>query len=254
MKIAVRLCRWAVLCTACLGLVFGAAVVAPGSLAGVEGNGNNGYPFSIGAQTMRYQQVYDSSQFAAFGGPRVITGIAFRPDLQTGGAFSTTLSSVQIDLSTTAVTPGTMSTTFANNVGGNNTTVFSGALSISSSFTGPGPKNFDIIINLLTPFTYDPGLGNLLLDVRNFGGGLSTQFDSTNDSTVQRVFAGGSTFTGVGSSTGGLGGGVPSEGGPVEDRGLVTEFIYTPAAGIPEPSTFSLVALALAGFLAWRRR
>jgi hypothetical protein len=45
------------------------------------------------------------------------------------------------------------------------------------------------VITLLTPFLYDPALGNLLLDVRNFSGGLTTQFDAQrveNDS-ISRV-------------------------------------------------------------------
>ena len=32
-----------------------------------------------------------------------------------------------------------------------------------------------------TPFFYDPSLGNLLLDVRNFGGGATTYFDSVDE-------------------------------------------------------------------------
>jgi hypothetical protein len=52
-------------------------------------------------------------------------------------------------LSTTSANPNALSTTFANNIGADDTVVFgAGALALSSAFTGPagGPKNFDIVI------------------------------------------------------------------------------------------------------------
>ena len=50
---------------------------------------------------MRWQEVYASSQFTSVGGNMEIVGISFRSALD-GGAFSTTLPNVQIDLSTTS--------------------------------------------------------------------------------------------------------------------------------------------------------
>jgi hypothetical protein len=43
---------------------------------------------------------------------------------------------------------------------------------VASAFIGPagGPKDFDIIIPLTRGFTYDPGAGDLLLEIRNFSG------------------------------------------------------------------------------------
>ena len=66
--------------------------------------------------------------------------------------------------------PGSLSSTFASNVGGDDTTVYSGPLSLSSAFTGPadGPKDLDIAVKLQTPFLYDPAVGNLLLDIKGF--------------------------------------------------------------------------------------
>ena len=203
-------------------------VVAPNANANVEGDGNNGFPFNIqdfGISTMRYQQVYDSSQFSSLGGPKLITEIIFRPDAQSGQAFSSTLSSIQIDLSTTSAAPGGLSNTFANNVGADDKVVYGlGSLSLSSAFTGPanGPKDFDIVINLTTPFLYDPSKGNLLMDVRNFGGGSTTQFDAVQNSSVtDRVWN-----TNVNSGT-------ATSSGLYE---LVTEFAYTSSA-VPEPAT-----------------
>jgi hypothetical protein len=121
--------------------------------------------------------------------------------------------------------------------------VHSGALLLSSAFTGPqsGPKDFDIVVNLQTPFLYDPGAGNLLLDVRNFGGGLSTFFDAqlAPGDAVSRVFTG---YNGVGD--------VNSPTGTADSVGLVTQFHFQP---VPEPSGVLLSAILSAALLGWAR-
>jgi hypothetical protein len=242
---------------ACAFLVGGAradVVVVPNALANTEGESNNGFPFNIaffGISSQRYQQVYASSQFSGFGGhPELITQIAFRPDAQFGSAFSSTLPNVRIDLSTTHAVPGSLSSTFANNVGPNDQVVFSGPLHLSSSFTGPpnGPKAFDITIPLQHPFLYNPSQGNLLLDVRNFGGGSTTQFDATFNfgSNSSRAFT--ITSNGVNDPTG------------LTDNGaLVTQFtgtLPTSGGGVPEPSTLALFGVGAASLVVrrWRRR
>lgn len=226
-------------------------IVSPGAETSTEGSGNNGFPFNIAQfalSSQRYQQVYGASDFSSLGGPELITQILFRPDAQSGSAFSSTLPNVQIDLSTTAAAPDALSPTFASNVGANDTVVYSGPLSLSSAFTGPagGPKNFDIVINLATPFLYNPLAGNLLLDVRNFGGGSTTQFDAeflTGDPS-SRAFS--LSSNGVNSTTGTL-----------DTGALVTEFRFTPAvADVPEPSSWLLLVTVVGG-VAWslkRRR
>jgi len=227
-------------------------VVAPGANAAVEGNINNFFPFNIGdsANFDRYQQVYGASEFTSLPtGGLLITQIAFRPDAIGGAAFSSTLPNVQINLSTTSTAVDAMSDTFASNVGANDTVVFSGALSLSSAFTGPagGPKDFDILINLSTPFLYDPSAGNLLLDVRNFGGGTTTPFDAENTvgDGVSRV----ATYAdGVNPATGDF----------RDSVGLVTRFTFAPDIGVvPEPGTLALAGtglLPLAGAVVRRKR
>ena len=227
--------------------------VTPNAQASVEGNGNNTFPFGIGndpyevpSGTQRYQQVYSASDFAALApGGEYITQIAFRPDATFGAAFSTTLPDIRIDLSTASASPDALSTTFANNVGADDTIVYGGAtgaaLSLSSSFTGPagGPKDFDIIINLTTPFFYDPAAGNLLLDVRNFGGGSIPVFDAQDAlfDSVSRVYTG---FSGVGSAT----------ADHADSTGLVTRFTTV----VPEPGTMLLAALGGASLFLLRQK
>jgi len=222
-------------------------VVVPFFDTTTEGNDNNGFPFNIGNSSMRYQQVYGATDFVLGGvaTPQNITQIAFRPDASAGGAFSSTLLSIQIDLSTTSKAPDGLSTTFADNVGANDTVVFPrGPLALSSSNSGPaaGPKAFDIVVNLSTPFLYDPTKGNLLLDVRNFSGGTATFLDAqiTQGDSISRVLSDwpGST---VSSST-----------GTADTIGLVTQFTFGAASVVPEPPTGTLIGMGAGMMFGYR--
>jgi len=118
--------------------------------------------------TYRIQLIYGATHFPP--GALLITELRFRPDYQYGEPFSVTLSNFQVSLSTTPKAPDALSPTFAQNVGPDATVVFSGPLNLSSAFTGPptGPKDFDIVVPLTTPFVYAPAAGNLLVDLRNY--------------------------------------------------------------------------------------
>ena len=85
---------------------------------------------------------------------------------------------------------------------------------------------------LSTPFLYNPALGNLLLDVRNFGGGSTTSFDAvfTSGDGVSRVYN-----SDVNSTT-----------GSPDTLGLVTGFII-----VPEPGTAALLLVGGGTLLAW---
>jgi hypothetical protein len=160
------------------------SIVVPRVLQAVEGASNICFPFDLGDysyNSQRYQQVYAASEFADAGGPIRITAIAFRPDTNMwASAFAGLLPGVQINLSTTSAGPGKLSPVFAENVGADDTIVFAGPLALSSKYTGPdnGPKEFDIRIELGSPFDFDPKAGNLLMDVRNFEGGTFLPFDA----------------------------------------------------------------------------
>lgn len=174
----------------------GVIVVAPDGNATVEGNGANVFPFGIGVtgviDSQRYQQVYDAADFGAVTSPMLITGIAFRPDGPQGSAFTTTLRDVQVNMSTAGRGSGALSTTFSDNVGADDTVVYGrGSLALSSTNTtlADGTKAFDVRITFQTPFLYDPTRGNLLLDVRNYDGGVVPPLDFASVSTdsVARV-------------------------------------------------------------------
>jgi hypothetical protein len=133
----------------------------------VEGNTNSDrWPFStIETQTARYQQVYDASQFSQATNGGWIYQFYFRVDSQTGYQFHATLTNVEIHLSTTTKNSGTLSPVFSENVGADDTVVFSGPLhmfSVFSPFNQPQCWCIPVSFRL---FPYNPAVGNLLMDV-----------------------------------------------------------------------------------------
>ena len=122
---------------------------------GYPGNSNNFYPFGTRI-SLRYQQVYDSSAFGSI--PLEIVALSFRVDPRGGEDFFLEIQDIQINLSTTLLAVDGLVSSFALNVGPDQTIVFNrGRLALSSAGTGL----FDITINLDTPFFYDPARGNL---------------------------------------------------------------------------------------------
>ncbi len=146
-------------------------VVVPSSLSATDGCANNLAPFSSGnfgvVNGIRYQQVYDKSEFVGLGADLQITAISFRADSGTGGPNTGNIGSLEVRLSTTAAAVDALSATFASNVGANDTLVYSGAFSGSyGGGTIGSVRPFDLTITLATPFHYLPANGNLLLDIR----------------------------------------------------------------------------------------
>jgi hypothetical protein len=203
-------------------------VVAPNALRSVQGDTGNLLPI-LSKQPIRYQQVYDKSQFASFAsGGEYITQLAFRVH-SPGIPFSASISDLQVNLSTTAKTPEGLSTTFASNVGTDDTVVFpSASVQFAASLAGPpdGPQAFDLVITFTTPFRYDPTKGNLLVDIRNTSG---TTHDPANDQEIDEVSTGGDSVSRVynlGDVTAATAG--PTGGGFQADTfGAVTRFVST---------------------------
>ncbi len=145
-------------------------IVVPNDLEFTEGNASTFVPFLIEHRfkpTMRYQQVYDSSQFAVINSiAGYITHIYLRGDRASDG-FNITITNIQLDLSTTSKAPDGLSPVFAENVGSDDGIVFGpGPLIVNGGCCG-NPAPFDIKIKLSAPFYYRPIAGNLLMDVRN---------------------------------------------------------------------------------------
>jgi len=250
----------AILGLAALALLLGdgrlraGTIVVPNANATTPGNSDNRFPFLVSGG-MRYQQVFDASQFSAFGGTaQLISEIDLRNGVFVNEAFSATISSIDISLSTTTAAPDGLSPTFAANVGPDNTQVYGGSLTLSSSnANGPGgTKVFDVAIKFQTPFLYNPTQGNLLLDVDNLSGANShigtDFFDAENltGDSVSRVY--------------GAEGDPGAVSGTLDSIGLITQFRFGPAGSpsvIPEPSSLALLALGgigLAGWQRWRKR
>jgi len=109
------------------------------------------------------QMMMDGSFFSGLGVPVIIDSIAFRLD-QSAEITSASFTDFEIQLSTAATSVSTMSTTLADNVGSDVTTVHSGPTTLMSAGGAGSPSAFDIVVPFMTPFTYDPVAGDLLFD------------------------------------------------------------------------------------------
>jgi hypothetical protein len=131
-----------------------------------------------------YQQVYSGS---AFSGPVTITQIAFSSKSQLTSGPGTATYNFNLSLSTTAAGPGALSTNLAANRGANFTQVFAG----TRTATITANDQFDLVIDI-TPFTYDPANGNLLIDVNfnaptQFTGGAVLYFNAGFNASASRA-------------------------------------------------------------------
>jgi hypothetical protein len=131
-----------------------------------------------------YQQVYASN---AFSGPVTITQIAFAPNARLTSGAGTATYNFKIALSTTATGPGGLSTNLAANRGASPIQVFSGPFTATITDS----DNFDVVIDI-TPFTYNPADGNLLLEVvfnspTQFTGGSVLYFNAGFSPSTSRA-------------------------------------------------------------------
>ena len=246
-----------------LGLA--ATVVAPNAQANTLGNStdNDTRFFGRAGDTdgNRYQQIYDAGQFSALGTTEQITGLALRA--KTGGFFfpgifgpSVTVSNIIIRLSTTqhnssidGVNP--ISNVFADNIGADITTVYSGTLTATTATAGT--TDFGYVVNFKTPFLYTKALGNLLLDVTIPNDATTTEsgsngYDRTDAQTGDAL--GANANDGIASAFGSTG---DATIGANSTTGLVTQFTTNAVVGVPEPASIGLLGGALV-MIARRRR
>src|SRR5437764_11647904 len=198
-------------------------IVAPNNLANTDGNAGDNEPFH-NSSPLRVQDVYNASEFSAIGaGGGYITALSFRGDAQPQG-FITTVTNMQINLSTTTKSADRLSLVFAENVGTDDKVVFGpGLLHLD---TGPG--SFGARIPFSSPFYYNPNAGNLLLDLRNLSAGNAV---GTLDAVSTTGDAVSSIIGGVNSSSAFL----------ADTVGYVVQFEVTP---VPEPGTLALALFA----------
>jgi hypothetical protein len=188
----------------------GAAPIVVGTPA--DSGTGNAFPFG-GSFNGEYQQVYSSSLFS---GPILITGLEFFDTQSDGGGTALTGGTFTISLSITSADWDTLSGTLANNIGADETEVFSGTLAQPWAFGDT------LSIPFSTPFTYTPGPGaNLLLNVVVSGaseaGGLvdfdtngynsgalngNTIFGTADNGTVFSIFPTSDLYSGYGLVTG----------------------------------------------------
>lgn len=226
-------------------------IVVPSNRETVVGNTGNAIPFgrsSTSNDPARYQQLYDASEFLGIGDVITISEIRFRIDDGTPEEGPTTFDQIEVRFSTTSVANDALDAlVFDNNIGADDTMVFSGSFTWdacgvgTAPCTGPYPQPFDLAIPLATPFVYDPTAGNLLLEVYNddLTPVINYFLDQENNptDTVSRVV-----------ELRELGTGNPLFSG--NSAGLITQFVYT----VPEAG--SLASALVAGFAlaALRRR
>jgi hypothetical protein len=188
----------AVGCSLTLILQMGASADAD-VIVGAPGNTANVFPFV--SYNGEYQQAYAAADFS---GPITISGLSFFAAPQFG--IVTIQGTYTISLAYSANPVGSLSTTFANNIGADFTTIFSGQSTQSGVI---------ITFPASTPFTYNPSMGPLLLDVV-----ASTTQDHSGALLATAPFPGGERVL---------------FNGRTDTVGLVTNFVPGPniGAGLP---------------------
>lgn len=208
-------CKNVVSCAALLTIVI--PVVANATVVGTYTGAGNCYPFGCSANYYggEYQQVYTQS---AFSGITSISSLTFYQ--QSGTSLDSGLFNVY--LSTTSAAVNGLSNHLANNIGADETLVYSGVL--------PSLSGGQLNLFLSTSFNYDPSAGNLLLTV------TSTNNSPTN-TLLEADLTGTQTSRGFGVST---------------DRGgLVTGFNVAP---VPLPASVWTLVSGFVGLASLTRR
>ena len=210
-------------------------VVAPNGWENVPGRLTSSIPFRNAFAN--FQQIYAGNQFGSLPQDAVlITAVSFR--LDEGGlggppSLDVVVPTLDIWLSTSARTPGTMAVSYSSNVGPDASRVFSGTnVRVTGTWVG-GVNPFDVTVSFQNPFLYNRTAGSLMMLLSTTGpGGViinGHDIDFVGDEAPGTAFV--------------------NPVGIVYEGGLVTQFRYAP---VPEPRCLALLLPGLA-FLALRR-
>lgn len=186
---------------------------------GAPATGVNYIPFGSMAGYPEYQQVFAASDFSSvtIGGVVAIDDLEFYADDE-GGVPNTGV--IKVTLSTTSKSVNGLSTNLSQNFSATKTVVYDAKLS--------AVDNGVLTVALLTPFSYDPADGNLLIDIDEkapYTGGPGFEFNGASDGDFSRAYSGMTI--------------------PVSNNsGLVTGFTVV---SVPEPSTWAMMVLGFAG-------
>lgn len=203
--------------------------VLPLGLATAAGNSSNSFPWGTSASGfagLRVMACYDSSNFTAAGinAPIRITRLRWRANDSASSWTGGTFAQGTVAMATATVDHAAIGTAFAQNVGADAHTVYSGPVTyLPGAGTGIGRSGPVVVdLPLTTPFRYDPAAGDLVIDVdypggTNFSGGSLSAMDVQTGAAASRAYA--STAYPVGSGT-------------TVGHGIVVEFDWTPANGL----------------------
>ena len=181
----------------CLDSARGQSATIPAMLAGVEGGSASAIPFGSNL-TCRYQCIYDAEELP-WTGPRVLTGIALRPDFN-GGAATPALGYLDISVlvSTTPKSSATASPMFDENRGVDATWVMQHQViqlpAQPAIMGGSGPRPANIVFPFMVPWAYglspvvqgQPAPANLLVEIWIYAqpGGIAYRVDNLSNCTA----------------------------------------------------------------------
>lgn len=145
-----------------------------------EGNDLTSYPF--GRTAFRAQQLFESAYLAQTSA--ILTGIEYRADNDNSASKpAVTINNVRFDLSETTVGTAAMSTTYAANITGAVTTVYTGSVSLPAyASTSGGIAPWGPLLPFNVPFVLTTANGNLLVDATATGANASSGY--TLDSSL----------------------------------------------------------------------
>ena len=209
-------------------------------------NDGNCYPFncndsgSASGQSIQYQQVFRGDQFGS--SPISITAITFSDTFLTQFGFSNVpllSGSYTFSFAYSSAAVNGLSGTLANNI-------TSGLATFATTNSAGIAAGFTTLTFNGSAFTYNPTLGNLLLNivVTNQANVNSASYSPANGLDADDSGAVTSRAYQIGRAA-----------GVADSTGLVTSFTFTTiTAQAPEPATYALIGSCLAALLGWKKR